>query len=75
MFIRYIRTLYAITYETTENNNPDDLVLTEPDVELLIDALDYWFENNKKYGRDVTLIRKYLVNIKSHMAKIRKGLL
>lgn len=65
----------AITYETTENNNPDDLVLTEPDVELLIEALDYWFENNKKSGRDVTLIRKYLVNIKSHMAKIRKGLL
>ena len=65
----------AITYETTESDNPDDLILTEPDVELLIEALDYWFENNKKSGRDVTLIRRYLVDIKSHMFKIRKGLL
>lgn len=65
----------AITYETSESNNPDDLVLTEPDVDLLLDALDYWFENNKKSGRDVTLIKRYLEDIKRHMFKIRKGLI
>ena len=65
----------AITYETTENDNPNDLVLTEPDVDLLLDALDYWYDNNKKSGRDVTLIKKYLEDIKCHMFKIRKGLL
>lgn len=74
-FPRILISKCAITYETTESDNPDDLVLTEPDVDLLLEAIDYWFENNKKWARDVTLIKKYLVDIKSRMVKIRKGLL
>ena len=65
----------AISYETNKVDSPDELILTEPDVELLIDALDQWIDNNNhQTGIDAILIRRYLVDIKSQMVKIRKGL-
>lgn len=71
---KIIKCKCAISYETNKVDSPDELILTEPDVELLIDALDQWVDNNNQTGRDAILIRRYLVDIKSQMVKIREGL-
>ena len=72
---RIIKYKCAVSYETNKVDSPEDLILTEPDIELLIEALDQWVDGHNQSAKDAILIRRYLVDIKSQMVKIRKGLI
>lgn len=73
---RILRTKCSVSYEVDDDNNDDEeLYLTESDIELLQEAFEEWTSNNKKHPqkKDFGPIKKYLQYIKDQMVHYRKA--
>lgn len=73
---KVLKTRCSVSYEVDDDNNDDEeLYLTESDIELLQEAFEEWTSNNKKHPqkKDFGPIKKYLQCIKDQMVHYRKA--
>jgi len=73
---KVLKTRSSVSYEIDDDNNDDEeLYLTENDIELLQEAFEEWTSHNKKHPqkKDFGPIKEYLQYIKDQMVHYRKA--